>query len=55
MAYRITLENCAGELDARVVMTEDEIRDAAAELVSGSAYLSPGDLVRIVECDDPEP
>lgn len=50
MAIKISLLNCVdGELDCRVVETEEEARDAAIEIIAGVANLNIGDRLIIVD------
>ena len=53
MAYKISYQNRAGELDCRVVATEEETRDAALDLIAGMAFLCDGDklVVTVAEIE----
>ncbi len=52
MAYKVVLSNSVGVLDVRSVETEEETRAAALDLISGLAYLAPGDAIRVLDEDD---
>lgn len=49
MSYKITLENSAGELDVRVVETEEEIRAAVLDIAAGVNDYHDGDKIIVKE------
>lgn len=52
ISYKVSMQNEGGELDCRVVKTEREIKQAALELLTGMAHLSPGDRIVVSEVKD---
>ncbi len=53
MRYQIILEAKGRELDHREVETEEEIRDAALALIARCPYLAGGDMIRVVDMEEP--
>lgn len=51
MAIKISLQNEVGELDCRVVETEEETNAAAIEMISGMTLLQSGDRIVVTEID----
>ena len=49
--FKISFQNSGGELDCRLVDTEEEIRGAALELVSEVASMHDGDRIVVTEID----
>lgn len=49
MQYVITLLNAGGELDRRVVKSQDEIKETVASMVDDLEFFSPGDRIEISE------
>lgn len=49
MAFKIIMENSAGELDSRVAETEGDARIALLRMVSELDHVQDGDTFRIVE------
>lgn len=51
MAIKVSLRNSGGELDCRVIETEEETRAAALDIISGMSFLAPGDTIVVTETD----
>lgn len=50
--FKITLRNSiGGEIDVRIVDREDKIRAAVREIISGLAFMSPGDTLSVEEIE----
>jgi hypothetical protein len=52
MSIKVSLRNSGGELDSRVVDSEEEAHAAALELIAVTAYLSVGDTLTVTETDE---
>jgi hypothetical protein len=53
MSFKVSLLNhSAGELDSRIVATEEETCAAALEIISGIAQLYEGDVLKVTRLDD---
>jgi hypothetical protein len=54
MRYQIVLEGKGGELDRCGVEAEEEIREAALALIAACPYLAGGDMIRVVDMEEPQ-
>lgn len=46
MAYKVTLNNSAGEIDNRVAVTEADIKKAVLEMIENTPHLEAGDVIK---------
>lgn len=52
MSIKISLQNEGGEIDCRVVETEEQAREAVIDIVGGIANLCAGDKIIISEIEE---
>ena len=52
MPFKVTFSNSGGDLDSRVVSSEEEAHAAAVEMLADISLLCDGDSITVEELDE---